>query len=106
MPSAPITRLSRASHGGVRFRSEYQAPVAELRELAHDDCRFRALLRFARVPYFTPLRGSVRYAGDLRYDRAPDLDFSDITLPASPRAGDCPAFVPDWTPPRAELLSR
>jgi len=104
VPSAPVVRLSRATHGGVRFRSEYQAPVAELRQLAATDCRFRALLRFTRLPYFTPPRGSVRYAGDLRYDRAPGLDFSDIELPVPPTATGCPRFVPGWSLPRAALF--
>jgi hypothetical protein len=104
VPSAPVERLSRATHGGVRFRSEYRAPVSELRQLAADDCQFRALLRFTRLPYVARRSASPRYAGDLRYDRAPDQDFSDVVLSAPTRIESCPRFVPGWSPPRAELL--
>jgi hypothetical protein len=88
----------------VRFHSEYRAPLSELRQLAADDCQFRALLRFARLPYAAAPRSSPRYAGDLRYDRAPDQDFSDVVLAGPTQVESCPRFVPGWTPPRAELL--
>ena len=109
-PTAPVQKLDRPLHGGVHFQSEYRAEVAELRRLERDDCRFRALLEFARLPYVTPAapgeRGApgVRYAGDLRYDRSPDLDFSDLSLPLQPQTGVCPRFVPGWREPRAELF--
>ncbi len=96
-PSAPVKPLSRANHAGVRWISEYRAELATLRRLREVDCRFRALLRFARLPYVTAER---RLAGDLRYDRRPGLDFSDVPL-AGPR---CPRFVPGWGEPRAELF--
>lgn len=104
VPTAPVTQLSRATHGGVRFRTEYQAPVAELRALAASDCRFGGLLYFARLPYFAPSRGGARYAGDLRYDRVPGTDFSDLELPAKPSAAGCPRWLPGWRRPRAELF--
>jgi hypothetical protein len=103
-PTAPVSPVSRATRHGVRFRSEFQAPVAELRGLAASDCRFGAMLYFARLPYFTPPRGAVRYAGDLRYDRVPGMDFSDIELPARPTPQGCPRWVPGWRRPRAELF--
>jgi inner membrane protein len=109
-PTAPVDRLERPTRGGVRFRNEYRAPIAELRQLRSDDCRFRALLQFARLPYVTPVRrasgygAAGRYAGDLRYDREPAADFSDVHLPEDPRTGPCPRFVPGWTEPRAELF--
>jgi inner membrane protein len=106
VPSAPVERLSRATHGGVRFRNQYRAKLSELRQLAADDCRFRALLRFTRLPYVALKTASPRYAGDLRYDRAPDQDFSDIVLAPPTQIENCPRFVPGWTPPRAELLER
>lgn len=104
VPSAPVERLSRATHGGVRFRSQYRAKLSELRQLAADDCQFRALLRFTRLPYVTLPGSSPRYAGDLRYDRAPDQDFSDVVLTPPTRTENCPRLVPGWTPPRAELF--
>jgi inner membrane protein len=102
-PSAPVTPLERANYHGVRWRSEYRSDVAELARLRATDCRFRALLRFARLPY---LAKPPKLAGDLRYDRQPGLDFSDVQLPKIASAGPCPRFVPGWTEPRAELFRR
>jgi len=100
-PTAPVKRLERANHGGVRWVSEYRAELGALERLAHDDCRFRAFLRFARLPYVS---ASGLLAGDLRYDRKPARDFSDIELPRDPRQGTCPRFVPGWQEPRAQLF--
>lgn len=100
-PTAPVMWLTRPDRQGVHWRSEYRADVAALSKLRHDDCRFRALLRFARLPY---VNATGRIAGDLRYDRSPSLDFSDVELPASATSGACPRLVPGWGEPRAELF--
>ncbi len=100
-PTAPVTLLTRANHRGVRWLTAYDADVAALRQLRHDDCRFRAMLQFARLPYVATAR---HVAGDLRYDRKPDLDFSDVALPPPAGADDCPRWLPGWTEPRAELF--
>lgn len=102
-PTAPVTVLTRVNRGGVRWLTEYSVEVATLRRLRHDDCRFRALLQFARLPYVAP---ALQIAGDLRYDRKPDLDFSDVALPRPLAAGGCPRLLPGWTEPRAELFAR
>jgi inner membrane protein len=98
-PTAPVVPLDRPSRSGVRWIHQYSSDTAELRRLARDDCRFRALLQFARVPYI-----GKRYAGDLRYDRAPDRDFSDVELPSAAHAGPCPRWLPGWDLPRASLV--
>lgn len=100
-PTAPVTPVARASRRGVRWRTEYRAEVTALERLRRRDCRFRGLLRFARLPYVS---ASGKIAGDLRYDRKPALDFSDIELPIDPRSGPCPRFVPGWTEPRTDLF--
>jgi inner membrane protein len=100
-PTAPVTPITRADHGGVRWLSQYSADVATLSRWRRDDCRFRALLRFARLPYVAADR---QIAGDLRYDRAPGLDFSDVPLPRGPAAVDCPRWLPGWAEPRADLF--
>jgi len=102
-PTAPVRPLSRAERGGVRWVSEYSADVSALSRLRRDDCRFAALLHFARLPYVS---GDGRVAGDLRYDRKPGLDFSDVELPARPGEGSCPKLVPGWAEPRGELFQR
>ena len=102
-PTAPVKPLERANHGGVRWVSEYQAGIPELTRLRRDDCRFRALLEFARLPYVS---ASGLIAGDLRYDRSRGRDFSDIDLPPDPKQGICPPFTPGWREPRAALFRR
>lgn len=110
-PTANVRRLERPDRGGVRWVNEYRAELAELRRLAKQDCRFRALLEFARLPYVSvhasetqPARDPGKFAGDLRYDRQPGLDFSDLSLPHTPSSIACPRFLPGWAWPRADLL--
>lgn len=100
-PTAPVTVIERANHGGVRWLTAYSADVAALGQLRQADCRFRAMLQFARLPYVS---ASGKIAGDARYDRTPDLDFSDVPLPAGMASGSCPRWVPGWAEPRAELF--
>jgi inner membrane protein len=99
-PTAPVTRSSRADRGGVRWLTEYRADIAQLSQLRREDCRFAALLRFARLPYVTT---DGRVAGDLRYDREPGLEFADMALPPA-SSHDCPKLVPGWDEPRGELF--
>jgi inner membrane protein len=100
-PTASVARITRANRGGVHWLTEYHFDIAALSRLRHDDCRFRGLLEFARLPYVS---ASGTLAGDLRYDRKPELDFSDIELPKDPHVGGCPRFLPGWTEPRARLF--
>jgi inner membrane protein len=113
--SANPTAVTRAVEGpaspGVRWLFRHDADLPALRALARDDCRFRAFLRFARAPYAGTLargapgantaRSAPGVVGDLRYDRSPGLDFSDLPLD---RAAPCPKRVPPWIPPRSDLF--
>jgi len=74
--------------------------LAEFRQLQRDNCHFDAWLRFARVP---ALENGV--ATDVRFG-APDApNFS--TLPYAERQPTpCPAPLPGWGYPRADLLGR
>ncbi|MCD2518480.1 metal-dependent hydrolase [Massilia sp. G4R7] len=72
--------------------------VAEFRALQRDNCHFDAWLRFARVP---ALAGGV--ATDVRFGAPDQPNFS--TLPYAERQGaPCPAPLPGWGYPRADLL--
>jgi hypothetical protein len=103
-PTTPLTPIDVRDGNRLRLTEEYRASIAELAELSRDRCEVRALLRFARVPYFTARASDqARVIGDVRYDRHPDLDFSDFRLSAV--AASCPPYVPAWLPPRADLLS-
>jgi inner membrane protein len=103
-PTTPLLPLQSQAGAVLRFTEEYRGSVPELRGLENARCEVRALLRFARVPYYTPRApDETRIVGDVRYDRNPDLDFSDFRL--APAQADCPTHVPPWLPPRADLLA-
>ena len=102
-PTAPLAPSTRADSPAVRWRGEFTAPLDELRSLARDNCQAAALLRFVRAPYWTKDGEGALVFGDLRYDRNPALDFSDARIERRPSR--CPANVPSWTPPRADILA-
>ena len=105
-PTARIKPLPPGKRPDLRWHWSYSMPLQSLRQLAQHDCRFRAWLGFVRIPAVSivKLSGSntmERVATDLRYDRAPELDFADMRLD---QAADCPRWLPPWHPPRADLL--
>ncbi|HTU63884.1 MAG TPA: hypothetical protein VMF89_35710, partial [Polyangiales bacterium] len=106
-PTAHITTLPPGQRAELRWHWSYSTPLSSLRELAQHDCRFRAWLGFVRIPSVSIAvlpNGSgtmERVATDLRYDRAPELDFADLRLD---RETECPKWLPPWQPPRAALL--
>jgi inner membrane protein len=101
-PTAPRTAIVDPPSDGVRWKDEFRAPLRELVELERDNCQAAAFFRFARVPYWTKTIASDFIVGDLRFDRSPGLDFSDIRVDARPTK--CPKAVPPWLPPRSDLL--
>jgi hypothetical protein len=52
-----------------------------------------------RATEYRPVGAGV--VGDLRSDRSPGLDFSDLPLD---RAAPCPKRAPPWIPPRSDLF--
>jgi inner membrane protein len=107
-PTAPLQTIQQAPDSRLVLSQEYRVSLADLRAVARERCAARALLRFARVPYLSDLQADgSRVIGDLRYDRNPGLDFSDVRL-GRKHAGEpdwCPEYVPPWRPPRSEILS-
>ncbi len=99
--TAPMSSVGVAPRPELGYRTQYVAPLAELRTLAREDCHFAALLRFARVPFWKE-DGTELVAGDIRYDRGTDLGFAELEIPRPP--APCPRFVPPWIPPRQELI--
>lgn len=89
-PGAPPAALS--------WKYREAGSLAALRGLRQDNCHVDAWLRFARVPSLVDGK-----ATDIRFG-APGADnFS--TLPYAAMAGQpCPAPVPQWGRPRADLL--
>jgi inner membrane protein len=104
-PTATYVTVAAPDTDQVRWLGEYQNDTRALDDLAARDCRLAALFRFARAPYIAPLPGrpGATVAGDLRYDRAVGLDFSDVLVGYS--GPECPSAVPPWRPPRADLLA-
>lgn len=106
-PTAEVVPTPTGDRSTLRWHWSYSADLASLRELAQRDCRFRAWLGFARVPGVSEVilpDGSGKpehVASDLRYDRAPTLDFADMRLDGQTI---CPTWLPPWLPPRADLL--
>ena len=79
----------------LRFAWEQRASLQRLRQLANDDCHVAAWLRFARIPALSAGRAS-----DARF--GPGDNFSTLHLDAHQ---PCPASVPGWGMPRADLLT-
>jgi inner membrane protein len=102
-PTAGVTPAVKEESDAVRWTGRHVASATALRTLAKQNCFAAAFLRWSRLPFVAPLAsgsgGTV--VGDLRYDRAPELEFAEFTLP---EGRPCPRWVPDWTPPRQEVL--
>lgn len=105
----PLVTTARLAPGDVRERGvivtgTLDTPLADLRERAQR-CDVAAYLRWSRAPFFaTILDGDGAFvAGDLRYDRSPDIEFAEARLPRTVER--CPTWIPSWRPPRAELLA-
>ena len=98
----PMPPSPRPSTAAVRWDRAWEAPIAELTALARDNCQVAAFLRFARTPFWLDAGPDSVRVGDLRYARGPDLGFADVVIARRP--GRCPAGVPPWRPPRADLL--
>ncbi len=86
----------------VRWDGEWSRPLVELQALFRTNCEARAYLHWARLPFWFYEGKDGIFLGDLRYDRSPGLDFSELrgTIPPA----SCPRFVPPWIPPRQDLL--
>ena len=61
-----------------------------------------AALRFIRVPAWRAVGDATVMLGDVRYGGGSGNGFSDVRVPRHSAA--CPANVPPWRPPRADLL--
>lgn len=103
VPAAATTAddapIERPGHDDVRFFAEARIPLVDLRAAA-ERCDAAAFLRFSRAPFLT--RGEERTLGDYRFDREEGRSFSELVL--SDPIGDCPAAVPGWDRPRADVL--
>ena len=97
-----FTTATRTSTRAVQWGTEWSAPHAELATLARESCPALAALRFIRVPAWRALDDSTVMLGDVRYGGGGGNGFTDVSVPR--RSSECPAAVPPWIPPRADLL--
>lgn len=100
--STPTAPLGPSSGGTEHFRVEgtFRAPLAELRDLAHN-CHAAAFMQWGRAPFWRrDENGTV--IGDLRYDFDEQVGWAEVALP--PAGSTCPENLPAWTPPRADWL--
>jgi inner membrane protein len=99
--TAPLRKIDLADDAELKWYGETTFPRARLVQLAAEDCRVAAFLRFARAPWLASTADGM-VLGDLRYDREPELGFAEIALDDPEDA--CPAHAPPWLPPRGDLL--
>ena len=84
---------------GIAWFGSAEASLADLKHLQQTNCHVDAWLRFARMPLIDP-----DHASDLRFGNLGAANFSTIDYAA--RAGTpCPAWLPHWDQPRADLLA-
>ncbi len=99
--SAPLERVQATDTPGLHWYGEIATNLDQLRTRVATDCEAAAAMRFIRVPWLATV-GPATVLGDLRYDREKTLGFAEIELHDPPVA--CPPLVPNWRPPRADLL--
>jgi len=99
--SAPLRRVPAADDAELHWYGEIATQLDRLESRVATDCEAAAAMRFIRVPWLATV-GSATVLGDLRYDRERSLGFAEVALHDPP--GPCPRLVPDWRPPRADLL--
>lgn len=97
-PAALAGGVAPATARGIAWFGVADASLAGLRHLQQSNCHVDAWLRFARMPLVDRAR-----ATDLRFGNLGAANFSTIDYAA--RAGTpCPAWLPRWRAPRADLL--
>lgn len=102
LPStAPLVRVQANDSAELHWYGEVATGIEGLKSRVAMDCEAAAAMRFIRVPWLATV-GLDRVLGDLRYDREKGLGFAEVALHDPP--GPCPRLVPDWRPPRADLL--
>jgi len=99
--TAPLQRVPAEDSAELHWYGEIATEVDRLKSKMASDCEAAAAMRFIRVPWLAAV-GPDTVLGDLRYDREKSLGFAELALREPP--APCPRWVPDWRPPRADLL--
>lgn len=85
---------------GIELYGQVDGSLSELRRQRDGNCWFAAWLRFARMPALVD-----GIASDMRFSTVPRGNFTTLDVAASAGRA-CPGGIPEWTPPRADLLAR
>ena len=99
--TAPLEPVAAPASDTLHWYGEIATDLDRLRHRVATDCEAAAAMRFIRVPWLASV-GPLTILGDLRYDREKALGFAEIELHDPPVA--CPRLLPDWRPPRSDLL--
>ncbi len=93
-----ISRCGMPPREEVVWEEPIRQSLSNLQRLAHDDCWVNAWLRFGRAPLIRDgLIDDYRFRGG-----GSRSSFSAMSLDHGP---GCPANIPPWVPPRADLLN-
>jgi len=87
----------------VRWRSSWQAPREALATLARTRCEVDAALHFMRAPVWQPAGTDQLLLSDARFGVGGG-GFSEALVPARGPCSLTRPWIPDWVPPRADLL--
>jgi inner membrane protein len=98
--TAPILPSTIPGNENVYWAGEFRGSLAELVPLIDTNCRMKALMKFARVPFWVrdPQPGGETLAGDLRYDREKGKSWAKIDLQLNRAGQPCPQYIPNWAP--------
>lgn len=99
---ASFRKPTRRSTRAVQWDAEWTAPRSELASVARESCLALAALRFIRVPFWRAVDDSTLTLGDVRFGGGSGRGFSVVRV--SRRSAHCPANVPPWVPPRADVI--
>jgi hypothetical protein len=99
---ASFRKPTRRSTRAVQWDAEWTAPRSELASVARESCLALAALRFIRVPFWHAVDDSTLTLGDVRFGGGSGRGFSVVRV--SRRSAHCPANVPPWVPPRADVI--
>ncbi|MBH1985321.1 MAG: metal-dependent hydrolase, partial [Burkholderiales bacterium] len=84
---------------GIAVSAQAAGSLAALRALQEDNCYADAWFRFARMP-----RLHADKLTDVRFNPGMLPNFTSVEL-AQFRSRPCPAYVPGWDRPRADMLA-
>lgn len=101
---APLRPSDIPDTPALAWRPQFEGRLSELRRLAREHCRFRALLQFARAPTWHRDPDGTWVYGDLRFDRGSRAGFSQLVDPDGANASCRDVWPAPWIPPVQPLL--